>query len=153
MRVLSANAMLSSWPGLTRPSRASDESVVDVVPLGVLGENKIDFPSARPMLHVSLTLDCRANVVVALSPDQKFEAVLPGETIRYTFPMLPNTAGKIAGDSNIKRTVWSVGHNIDPSALHNAILGSRKHRNGRSSDGRVKPGHDVYTTPCLERTS
>src|SRR5690242_19070256 len=139
--------------GLDPAIYSSHESVVRVVPLGILDRDKIDFPGARPMLHISLTLDRRANVVVALSPNQTFKAVLLGETIRYTFSMLPNTTSEIAGNPDIKGPVWSVGHDVDPSALHRAILRMPEQRYGRSSDGRVKPGHDVYTTPRLERTS
>ena len=73
--------------GLDPAIYSSHESVVKVVSLGILDEDKIDFPGARPMLHIPLTLDRRANVVVALSPNQTFKAVLLGETIRYTFSM------------------------------------------------------------------
>jgi len=97
------------------------------------------------MLHVSLALDGVANVVVTLTPNQKFEAVPLGETARYALSVLPNTAGEIAGTSHIERTVWTVRYNIDPSASHNASLRLNGHRSGRCSDGRVKPGHDVYT--------
>lgn len=124
-----------------------------VVPLGILDQDKIDFLGARPMLHISLTLDRRANVVVALSPNQTFKAVLLGETIRHTFSMLPNTASEIGGNPDIKGPVWSVSRDVDPSALHRTILRMPEQRRGRSSDGRVKPGHDVYTKPCLERTN
>ena len=104
------------------------------------------------MLHIPLTLDRRANVVVALSPNHTFKAALLGETIRYTFSMFPNTAREIAGNPDItgnpdiKRPVWSVSHDVDPAALHGVILRIPEQRRGRSSDGGVKPGHDVDTS-------
>ena len=139
--------------GLDPAIYSSHESVVKVVPLGILDEDKIDFPGARPMLHIPLTLDRRANVVVALSPNQTFKAVLLGETIRYTFSMLPSTASEIAGNPDIKGPVWSVSHDVDPSALRGPILRMPEQRRDRSSDGRVKPGHDANTSHHFRRTS
>jgi|HubBroStandDraft_3_1064219.scaffolds.fasta_scaffold333020_2 hypothetical protein len=98
------------------------------------------------MLHIPLKLDRRANVVAALSPNQTFKAVLLREKIRYTFSMLPNTASEIAGNPDIKGPDWSVSLDVDPSALHGAILRMPEQRRGRSSDGRVKPGHDANTS-------
>jgi hypothetical protein len=98
------------------------------------------------MLYIHLTLDRRANVVVALNPNQTFKAVLLGETIRCTFSMLPNTASEIADNPDIKGPVWPVSHDVNPSDLHGAILRMPEQRRGRSSDGRVKPGHDANTS-------
>ena len=99
------------------------------------------------MLHIPLTLDRRANVVVALSPNQTFKAILLRETIRYTFSMLPNTASEIADNPDIKGPVWSVSHDVDPSALHPASISRVGSCGNVRMDGRVKPGHDVMTCP------
>jgi len=139
--------------GLDPAIYSSHELVVKVVPFGILDEDKIDFPGARPMLHIPLTLDRRANVVVVLSPNQTLNAVLLGETIRYTFSMLPSTASEIAGNPDIKGPVWSVSHDADPSALRGPILRMPEQRRDRSSDGRVKPGHDANTSHHFRRTS
>jgi hypothetical protein len=129
----------------------SDELVEQIIPFRILGKNKLDFSFPGPMLHVFLALNCRTYIVMTFSPDETFQAILLGKTIRYTFPVLPDSQSEIAGNADVKRSIWSIREDVDPPSSHPAILSARRPRGSRPSDGRVKPGHDIDTGNWLER--
>ena len=66
------------------------------------------------MLEVLLTLDCPTNVVVTLGPDQPLQSVFLGKSGCHAFPMFPDAAREVAGDTNVKRAIGPIGNNIDP---------------------------------------
>ena len=143
MPVSTQKPAFSSWPGSTRPSEASRGSVVEVIPLGILRQDEIDFPSARPMLQILLMLDRCSNVLVVLGPDETPKPVFFGEAIHYTLPMFPSTPSEVASNADVKGPIRAVRYYIDPSTLHNASIGVSGSACNRWLDGRVKPGHDT----------
>src|ERR1700688_2475159 len=70
------------------------------------------------MLEVPFALDGAANVIVSLDIDQTLEAVSLREPIEQTLPVLPDTSGKIAGDTDVERAVGTVGQDVDPATAH-----------------------------------
>jgi hypothetical protein len=85
----------------------------------------VDLPGAGPVLHDFLTLDRVADVGEVLVPDEALEAVLPGEAIDQTLPVLPCATGEIARHAAIERAVAPVGHEVNPAALlHGPMLRS-----------------------------
>jgi hypothetical protein len=135
--------VFSSWPGLTRPSDPLRESVVEVIPLGILCQDEIDFPSARPMLQVLLTLDRSSNVLMVLGPDETPQPVFFGEAIHDTLVMFPGAPSEIAGNADVKGPIRPIRYYVDPSTLHHASIGVSGRACNRWPDGRVKPGHDI----------
>src|SRR5271163_1960000 len=111
-------SLFSSWPGLSRPSTSSGQAVVEILPCRVLSEYQTNFPGPRPVFHVPFALDGCADGLVMLEKDEPLEAISLCEPVGHTFAMLPCSLGKIACHSDIERPVWSIGHNVDPSAVH-----------------------------------
>ena len=86
------NSSIVVMAGLDPAIYSSQELVVKVVPLGILGEDKIDFPGARPMFHVMLTLDGRTDIVVELAPDKHLQSISLSESFDYSCPVLATRA-------------------------------------------------------------
>src|SRR5665213_168050 len=126
-----------SWPGLTRPSTPSRQTIVEIIPHWIFREDQRHLPGARPMLEIVLALDRGADVGMTLGVDETLQPVTLGETLCDAFAMFPGALGEIAGDPDVKRAVGSVSHDVDPSFRHGTRLPHGV------VDGRVKPGHDI----------
>jgi hypothetical protein len=100
------------------------------------------------MFDVLFTLnrcDCRGMLLII---NKQFYTVLFGKPVYESRTMLVDTANKIAGDPNVKRTAWSARQNIDAICFMPDF----------SMDCRVKPGNDkwksdgtypVYSKICM----
>jgi hypothetical protein len=102
--------------------------------------NQLDFPFARPMLHVHLALLRQKDSRVLLGVDEALKAVFPGEPIGDALAMFLRAARKVDGGIDIKNAVSAIGHNVYPRAHWNecrpwVCAGATK-----DVDGRVKPG-------------
>ncbi len=113
--------MKAPWPGLARPPTSSQQAIVEIFPIRVLSVDQADLARARPVLHVQFALLCREDVIVSLDIDEPFQTVPPGEAIGDASPMFPNS-GKIGGDTDVKRTIPPISHDVDP-AVHCAECG------------------------------
>lgn len=94
------------------------------------------------MLDVLFPLDRRSDVVVILGPNQPLETIPLCEPLDDTLSMLPGTSGEVASYADIKRSVASVRHHVDPTTLHAEIVRGSAIEHHGEGDGWVKPGHD-----------
>jgi hypothetical protein len=86
------------------------------------------------MFHVVFALDGRPNVVVLLVPNKHFQTISCCEAFDLPCSMLPRALRQVACHAKIKRSVWFICLNVNPTASHADIL--------EDVDGRDKPGHD-----------
>ena len=99
------------------------QGFVEVVPIGVLRDDEIDLPGARPVLHGPLALDGRGNALVALRVDESGQTVPLGEPLNQALAVFPRSTHDVIGDTEIERAVGSVGHDVDPAcALSHASM-------------------------------
>src|SRR5215471_5436247 len=91
------------------------EPIVQVVPVGVLVEDQSHFPRAPPMLHISLSLPCRAHVIVVFSKYQPPQAVFLREALDQADAMFPGPSSEVVCYADIQRAIRSIGHDIYPS--------------------------------------
>lgn len=115
----------SSPTGRDLAGEISRQPVVEILPHRILLQDQGDFPGARPVLQVLLSLNGISDILVPLYPNEPFKAVFPGEAIGNARAVLPSAARDIAGDADIQSPIWTVGDNVDPSTLHRAILPKR----------------------------
>src|SRR5690242_572686 len=78
------------------------------------------LPGPGPVLNVLLPLDGRKHVFVSFDVDQPMQAVVTSETIYQTYLVLGHTSSNVARDADIQRTVWTVGHDVNPVGGHAA---------------------------------
>jgi hypothetical protein len=97
---------------------ASVEPVVQIVPSRVHGCDQIHLPGARPALDGRLALNGGDDLLVAFGVDQARHPISLHEASYRPATMLPRATREIAGDANVKDATWAVGHDVDPSALH-----------------------------------
>ena len=132
------------------------QGFVKVVPTGVLRDDEIHLPGARPVLHSPLPLDGCGYFVVPLRVDEAGQTVPLGEPFNQTLPVFPCSAHNVTGDAKIERAVGSVSHDVNPAPApsHVPML--------QSVDARNNSGHDDMgngpvlaqdTTPCSVVTS
>jgi hypothetical protein len=127
--------LISSWPGLSRPSTSSlRKHWIEVVPGRIAGENHSDLPRARPMFDIVFTLDGITDVVKFLKVNQPLQAVSLSKAIDESRAMFEDPANEIVCHPDIKDAIWSIGQNMDVATCHAEIL--------QDVDGRDKPGHD-----------
>ena len=113
---------------------ASQQRVVEVLPVRVLRADQVDLPRPRPMLHRLLALDRGGDLLVAFGVDQPLEPVALGEPLDRALAMLPGPARDVGGHAHIERPVPPVGHDVHPPPAHPAML--------QDVDARNKSGHD-----------
>jgi hypothetical protein len=150
--VYGPEAAFPSWPGLTRPSHGSRELIKEIMPIGILSEDKIGLPGSRPVLDVLLPLDRRLNIVVMFCPHETFQAIFPCETVHGTFTMFPYAMSKITRHTDIEHSVSPVREDVNPAASYSPVPYTDEHRCNALLDGRVKPGHDDFTVWDLRKT-
>jgi hypothetical protein len=125
--------------GLVPAIHESGDPIVKIIPARIAREDQTHFPPSRPVFHVLLALDRRADVGMAFREYEPFEAVSLCEALGHTLPVLPHALGKIARDTRVQGAVRPIGHDVDPSLLHSETLGEFGYD---SMDGRHKAGHD-----------
>src|SRR3954452_22964109 len=128
--------------GLDSAIHGSQEPVVEVISVGVCREYQAYLPCSRPMLHVPLALNSKADVGVRLRIDEPLQPVSFREAVYQSFAMFPNTSREITRYAGIKSAIRAIGHDVDPCAFHRALLDPRPPAEAESVDGRDKPGHD-----------
>jgi hypothetical protein len=120
----------------------SDELIVKVVPGRIYRQDEVHLPASRPMLHVSLVLDRRAGIAVALHVYQPLQPISLGEPGQNAFAMLPSVFREVARHPGMLDAVRAVRHYVGPGTCHTATLQPRGIGRNALVDGRDKPGHD-----------
>jgi hypothetical protein len=167
-----------SWPGerarqrgVARPPTTLHQGNRKVVPVGIPGHDQADFPHAGPALQVGLALNRAGHAFVGFSVDETVQLVSVSESRSGSVLMFPNTTSEIIRYTQIKRSVWTIGHYADPAGRHGRddrgvwlrkclpAMRFRKAVGGRATrHARVRsPGHDTEsdgTGPAMtgERT-
>src|SRR5215204_7272836 len=80
------------------------------------------FPDAVPFLQLTFARQCRLARFMLLVPNQGLNSVLATESRYRPSLMLPNSAQKIVGHTDVKSTVPSARENVDEEA-HVTLLG------------------------------
>src|SRR3546814_4772744 len=89
------------------------QAVVEVLPLVIAALDQPDLPGAEPLLHRLLTLDRAGDFLVGLDMDQARDAVSSCEAGADALPVLPDAAGGVVGDANVKRPVLAAGKDVN----------------------------------------
>jgi hypothetical protein len=90
-----------SWPGLSRPSTKSRQTIIEIIPLWICSEDQPNLPSPWPMFHVLLALYCILYIAMVLRIDEPLKSVLLGKAIRCSLSMFPYSTSKIAGHAYV----------------------------------------------------
>jgi hypothetical protein len=125
--------------GLVPAIHESDEPIVKVIPARITRQDQKHFPPSRPVFHVLLALDHRADIGMAFREYPSLESVPPCEALSHTLPVFPDPLGKITRDASVQDAVRPIGHDVDPRLFHSATLWEVGYD---SVDGRHKAGHD-----------
>src|SRR3546814_2447448 len=96
------------------------QAVVEVLPLGIAALDQPDLLGAGPLLHRLLTLDRAGDFLVGLDMDQARDAVSSCEAGADALPVLPDAAGDVVGDANVKRPVLAAGKDVNIVGHRNA---------------------------------
>src|SRR3546814_8266085 len=96
------------------------QAVVEVLPLVIAALDQPDLPGAGPLLHRLLTLDRAGDFLVGLDMDQARDAVSSCEAGADALPVLPDAAGDVVGDANVKRPVLAAGKDVNIVRHHHA---------------------------------
>jgi len=125
--------------GLVPAIHESDEPIVKVSPAWISREDQTYFPPSRPVFHVLLALDRRADIGMAFREFEPFESVPFCEALSLILPVFPDALDKIARDTRVEGAVRPIGHDVDPSLFHSTTLRKAGYA---SVAGRHKVGHD-----------
>src|ERR1700722_2158057 len=107
-----------TWmPGIRRHDESWRQCRIQIIPIGIHLVNEADFPRARPMLDRLLALNRVADIVELLLVDEKLEPVSLRESVDQPLAMLIDASEQIAGDTDVKYSATSVGHEVDEAAL------------------------------------
>ncbi len=102
--------------------QASGEIRIKVAPFRIDVPDQPCLPGARPLLDVLLSLDCVCYVFVPFEIDEPVQPVSFREAGYCVRSMLERASDDVVGDADVQRAIWPVGHDVDPSALHDASM-------------------------------
>lgn len=91
-----------------------------VAPIGVRAFNRVHLPLPWPLLEPFLATDGLFGAVMRFEPDKVMEIVSLGKAVHRADTMLVDALYQIAGDTDVKRSVLSVGHHVGVEALRHA---------------------------------
>ena len=104
------------------------------------------------MLDCLFALNGESNVVVLLEVDELLEGIPFREPTNQAVTMFTTAANKIAGDTDIERTVPAIRHDVNEATSHLSVMPgfmqgihvflSSLHFQKQGVDGRNKSGHD-----------
>jgi hypothetical protein len=95
--------------GLVPATHESDEPIVKVIPARITREDQTHFPPSRPVFHVLLALDRRADIGMAFREHEPFESLSLCEALSHTLPVFPDALGKIARDTRDDDKFGAIG--------------------------------------------
>src|SRR5215472_10017537 len=121
--------------GLVPAIHESDEPIVKVIPAWISREDQTHFPPSRPVFHVLLALDRRADIGMAFRECEPFESVPLCETVNRTLFVFPDALGQIARRAFVLGAVRPIGHDVALGLFHSTTL---REVGYDSADGRHK---------------
>jgi hypothetical protein len=89
----------------------------NITPKRVVLFDGVDFPVPLPGFDHFFVGDSISNVIKDLEIDKRFDTIFFGETVDQPFSVLKSTADKVAGDSNVQRTVTLASHDVNISTF------------------------------------
>src|SRR6266852_2362655 len=99
--------------------------------------DQLDLPGAVPFFQTLLALNGELNLIELLIIDQSVNGVSPAESADRIRAMLVDAADEIVGDTDVKRSAYIAGNNVDAVGAVGAHA-----RSWRIPDRPVKPGDD-----------
>jgi hypothetical protein len=147
-----------SWPGLARPPTTLHQTERQIGPFRICCDDQTDFPGSGPPLDADFTLYGCPYIYVRLAVNQAIELIVASKIRPKAVLMCSDTAGQIARHAEVQRSVWAIGHDIDPAGGHGRDIThgwlrkslSRplnwRERRVQVVGGRAKPGHDIRHT-------
>jgi hypothetical protein len=103
-------------PGHDALRRESKQCLVQILPFGIHAVDEAYLPGTRPVFDRLFALDCGSNVIVVLVIDEHFQAIPLRKAINEPFPVLVSTTRQIVGNAAVKRSIPSIGHDVNPPA-------------------------------------
>jgi hypothetical protein len=136
---------------MTIVSRSADNFIVQIAPGGVVADNKINLPFARPVLDVLFALERSDGGIVRFVVDELLHSISPRKAADKSFAMFVNAANEIVRHPDVQRSAGAAGENVDPviyarsacAGLTRASIYLRKSLS-KMMDCRVKPGNDDF---------
>jgi hypothetical protein len=147
-----------SWPGLARPPTTLHQTERQIGPFRICCDDQTDFPGSGPPLDAGFTLYGCPYICVRLAVNQAIELIAASKRRPKAVLMCSHTAGQIARHAEVQRSVWAIGHDVDPAGGHGRDIThgwlrkslSRplnwRERRVQVVGGRAKPGHDTRQT-------
>src|SRR6185312_17454251 len=93
-----------------------------IVPVRIVGADKVDLPGSRPFLQPLLAMNSVCGSGVFLEVDECFHVVLFRKPIDQTLLVLKNTRLDVACHAHIERAPWFACENVDEKALRHSSL-------------------------------
>ena len=112
----------------------SNDFVVQINPLGIVGQNQPYFPFSRPMLDVVFALDRSLNVLVVFEINEPLDLILFRKSCDLAIPMFVNSSDKVVRNTDVQDAVGRACQYVKIATCHC--------HNMKNVDGRDKPGHD-----------
>ena len=76
--------------------------------------DQLDLPGAVPFFQTLLALNGKLNLIELLIIDQSVNGVSLAESADRIRAMLVDAADEIVGDTDVKRSAYIAGNNVDP---------------------------------------
>jgi hypothetical protein len=94
----------------------SGETVVKVVPIGVIAVDETYLPRTWPVFNVHLALLGEQDFIMPFSIDETLQAVSLGEPLGDAFAVFPGSPSEIDRSADVQRAVRPVCHEVYPTA-------------------------------------
>ena len=117
---------------------SQDDLIEQIVPSWVLTLDQVELPCPGPMLQPCFTPDGRDDIVERLVVDETYNFILGSISGANALAMFPGAAGDIVCNANIERSKWPIGHDVNPSAFHRAIVAAERLRKFEQGGGSVR---------------
>jgi len=88
-----------------------------IIPVGIIGADKIYLPCSRPFLEPLFALNSSIGVGAFLSINEKMLSISFRESLKRFIFMLKNSRFQVAGDADVQRTPWLVRYDVNEEAL------------------------------------
>jgi hypothetical protein len=75
--------------------RLTDDLVIQISPGGIVANNQINLPFARPVLDVLLALEYSDRGIVRFEVDKSLDSISPGKAANEPFAMFVNAANEV----------------------------------------------------------
>src|SRR5712691_6292980 len=87
------------------PGASAQQAVIKIEPLWICLLDELKFPGSAPFFDLLLSEDCGVHAVVKFEIDKSVHVVSCGKSFDNARLVQPNSASKIAGYPDIKRSI------------------------------------------------